>query len=162
MIKKLKTLEEIKDTAEHLKKDNKTVAFTNGCFDILHSGHISYLQKAKALCDVLVVGLNSDASIKRIKGEKRPINSEEDRAFVLCGLESVDYVVLFMEDTPINLIKAVKPDILIKGADWKEKEVAGCDFVKSYGGSCRFIEFVENRSTTNIIKKIVDEYCKDI
>ncbi len=162
MLEKLKTLKEIQEIAEHLKKNNKTVAFTNGCFDILHMGHISYLQKARAICDILIVGLNSDASVKRIKGKNRPINSQHDRAFVLCGLESVDYVVLFEEDTPINLIKAVKPDILIKGADWKEKEVAGCDFVKSYGGACRFIEFVNNRSTTNIIKKIVDEYCKDI
>ncbi len=159
---KLKTFEEIGKIAKDLKNRQKTVGFTNGCFDIIHAGHVSYLEKAKALCDVLVVGLNSDGSVKRIKGQKRPINAQEDRALVLCGLESVDYVVIFEEDTPLNLIKAVKPDMLIKGADWEHKEVAGCDFVKSYNGVCKFIEFVDNRSTTNIIEKIVNEYCKNL
>ncbi len=159
---KLKTFEEIADIAEELRKKKKRIGFTNGCFDILHAGHADYLKKAKSLCDVLIVGLNSDSSIKRIKGEKRPINNQTDRAVVLCALESVDYVVLFEEDVPVDLIKRVRPDVLIKGADWKDKEVAGCDFIKSYGGECRFVEFVYNRSTTDVIGKIVDEYCRNI
>ncbi len=156
---KIKTFNEIKEIADNLRCDKKTVGFTNGCFDILHAGHVSYLKKTKELSDVLILGLNSDNSIRRIKGENRPINSEVDRAVVIAALESVDFVVIFDDDTPQKLIELIKPDILIKGADWKHKKVAGCDFVKRYGGRCEFVEFLNNRSTTNIIDKIVNEYC---
>ncbi len=159
---KLQTTKQIEKTLEQLKKERKTIAFTNGCFDILHAGHVSYLEKAKNFADILIVGLNSDTSIKRLKGVKRPINSERDRAIILCGLSCVDYVVIFEEDTPIKLIKTIKPDILIKGADWKEKAVAGCDFIKSYGGKCQFIDLLDNHSTTKIIEKILNEYCRNI
>ena len=156
---KIKTFEEIAEIANELRYNKKTVGFTNGCFDILHAGHVSYLKKAKELADVLILGLNSDSSIRRIKGKTRPINSENDRAVVAAALESVDFVVIFGEDTPQKLIELIKPDILIKGADWKGKKVAGCDFIKSCGGRCEFVELLNNRSTTNVIEKIVDEYC---
>lgn len=126
-----------------------TVVFTNGCFDILHAGHVRYLEKAKSFGSVLVVGLNSDASVKRLKGEKRPINPQEDRAFVLSGLNSVDYVVVFDEETPYRLIQELSPDILVKGADYEGKEVVGSDLVKDV----RLVEFLEGRSTTQILKK---------
>jgi rfaE bifunctional protein nucleotidyltransferase chain/domain len=156
---KIKNFNEILQIVEALKKEKKIVGFTNGCFDIIHAGHISYLEKAKALVDVLILGLNSDSSIKRIKGNNRPINSQDDRALVVSGLESVDFVVMFDEDTPQKLIELLKPNILIKGADWKDKEVAGCDFVKQHGGECKFIDFLDNRSTTSVIEKIKNVYC---
>jgi len=159
---KLKSADEIEIIVGNLKLDGQVIGFTNGCFDILHAGHTQYLKKAKELCDVLIIGLNSDNSVKRIKGEKRPINCENDRALVLSSLEFVDYVVIFEEDTPNRLIKKINPDILIKGADWKGKEVAGCDFVKEKGGECKFIDFLENRSTTNIIEKVLDAYCSKL
>ena len=158
-IDKIKNLSEIVDIVEDLKQNGDIIGFTNGCFDILHAGHVSYLSKARSMVDVLILGLNSDNSIKRIKGENRPINNQDDRALVVASLECVDFVVVFNEDTPIKLIEAIKPDILIKGADWKDKKVAGCDFVQKYGGRCEFIELLDNRSTTNIIEKIVHEYC---
>lgn len=126
-----------------------TVVFTNGCFDILHAGHVRYLEKAKSFGNVLIVGLNSDASVKRLKGEKRPINPQEDRAFVLSGLSCVDYVVVFDEDTPYGLIQELAPDILVKGADYEGKEVVGSDLVKEV----RLVEFLEGRSTTSILQK---------
>ena len=159
---KLKSFEEIGKIAQKLRENKKKIGFTNGCFDILHAGHVSYLKKAGDLSDVLIIGLNSDDSIKRIKGEKRPINNEKDRALVLSELECVDFIVIFEEDTPEKLVKVIKPDILIKGADWQNKDVAGCEFVKSCGGRCEFVELLKNRSTTSIIKKIIDEYCQDI
>ncbi len=158
-VSKIKNLADIVDISAQLKKKGVKIGFTNGCFDILHAGHVSYLNKAKSLVDVLILGLNSDDSIRRIKGKNRPINNQEDRALVVASLECIDFVVLFSEDTPENLIKAIKPDMLIKGADWKNKTVAGCDFVQKYGGKCEFIELLNNRSTTNIIEKIVNEYC---
>ena len=147
---KIKTKDEIEEIAKELRESNKKIVFTNGCFDILHRGHTSYLQKAKELGDILIVGLNSDESIKRLKGESRPINGFEDRAYLLASLQSVDYVVGFSEDTPYNLIKAVKPDILVKGADYKDKEVVGSDIAKEV----KLIEFVNGKSTSNIIEKI--------
>lgn len=133
-----------------LKKDNKKIVFTNGCFDILHYGHVSYLKEAKNLGDILVVGLNSDSSIKRLKGESRPINTQEDRANILRELKCVDFVIIFDEDTPLELIKRLKPDILVKGGDYKNKEVIGSDIVPCV----RLIDFIPNKSTTNIINKI--------
>lgn len=130
------------------------VVFTNGCFDILHAGHVSYLAKAKAMGDRLVLGLNSDDSIRRLKGPTRPINSESDRGQVLAALESIDIIVVFDEDTPLELINSIKPSILVKGADYKIEEVVGAKEVLSWGGEVRLVEFLEGRSTTLIAEKI--------
>ncbi len=157
---KIVDFEKIKVIAEKYRFEKKVIGFTNGCFDIIHAGHVTYLEKAKNMVDVLIVGLNSDESVRRIKGENRPINSEYDRALVLSALKSVNWVVIFAEDTPLELIKTIKPHVLIKGADWKDKGVVGGDFVASYGGAVKFIDFLDNRSTTNIIGKIIDVYCK--
>ena len=133
---------------------NSKVVFTNGCFDILHAGHVNLLQKAKDLGDILVVGLNSDTSVKRIKGDKRPINSQEDRIEVLSGLQSVDYIVLFDEDTPLKLIESIKPSILVKGGDYLADEIVGADFVKNNNGEVITIPFVHFTSTTKILSKL--------
>ncbi|NPA54955.1 MAG: D-glycero-beta-D-manno-heptose-7-phosphate kinase [Epsilonproteobacteria bacterium] len=138
------------DEVEKLNFTNKKVVFTNGCFDILHLGHVKYLQKARALGDVLIVGVNSNESVTRLKGPTRPVNDEFDRAYLLASLEVVDYVVIFKEDTPYELIKKIKPDILVKGADYKDKEVVGSDIAKEV----KLIDFVDGKSTTNIISKI--------
>jgi D-beta-D-heptose 7-phosphate kinase/D-beta-D-heptose 1-phosphate adenosyltransferase len=140
----------IEKIANELRNENKKIVFTNGCFDILHIGHVKYLQKAKALGDKLIVGVNSNESVKRLKGPSRPVNDEYDRAYLLASLEVVDYVVIFEEDTPYELIKRVKPDILVKGADYKGKEVVGSDIAKEV----KLIDFVDGKSTTNIIKKV--------
>ena len=140
-----------------LKRARKTVAFTNGCFDILHLGHVSYLEKARRDNRILVIGLNSDSSVRKIKGPNRPIVSQNARARVLAGLACVDFVVIFNEPTPLQLIAQVKPDVLIKGADWKGKEVAGAEVVKKNGGRVEFIKFVNNFSTTNIIGSIFEK-----
>jgi len=133
---------------------NKKVVFTNGCFDIIHRGHVEYLEDAKALGDILIIGLNSDSSIIGLKGADRPINKEEDRARVLLGLKSVDGVIMFEEDTPLNLIKIVKPDVLVKGGDWEIEQIAGHEFVLENGGEVLTIPFRSKHSTTDIIKKI--------
>ena len=140
---------------EQLKKAGKSVVFTNGCFDILHRGHIDYLSKARALGDILIVGVNSDASVKRLKGVNRPIVQGDDRAAVVAALGVVDYVCLFDEDTPYELIRALVPDILVKGADWSVGDIVGKDIVEAAGGTVHTIEFLPNRSTTSIIQKIV-------
>lgn len=137
-----------------LKKRKKRIVFTNGCFDILHYGHVFYLSKAKNLGDILVVGVNSDSSIKTIKEPARPINPLGDRMGVLASLECVDYLCSFNEPTPINLIKKIRPDILVKGGDWKKNEIIGSEFVKSYGGKVITIPFRKGYSTTKLIKKI--------
>jgi rfaE bifunctional protein nucleotidyltransferase chain/domain len=137
-----------------LKRDGKKVVFTNGVFDIVHRGHVEYLTKAKALGDVLLVGMNTDASVQRLKGPLRPVVSQDDRAFVLAALRVVDYVCLFDEDTPYNLIKAVVPDVLVKGSDWEIDDIVGKDIVEAAGGKVQTIDYVPNRSTTNIIQKI--------
>ena len=134
---------------QELSKLDKKIVFTNGCFDILHAGHVKYLEEAKSYGDVLVLGLNSDASVRRLKGESRPINSQDDRAVVLAALEAIDFVVVFDEDTPYELIKLVKPDILVKGGDYEGKEVVGRDIAKE----TRLVQFVEGKSTTKIIQK---------
>lgn len=153
---KLVSLQKLKKHIGIARKKGKTIAFTNGCFDIIHAGHVRYLNKAKSLGDILVIGLNSDSSVKKIKGEKRPIVPQRERAEVLSGLEAVDYVVLFNEPTPIKPIKAVLPDILVKGADWASHEIVGADAVKAAGGKIKRVKLVEGRSTTNIIKKILE------
>ncbi len=150
---KIVDFETIEHIANDLRNQNKKIVFTNGCFDILHLGHVKYLQKAKSLGDKLIVGLNSNESVKRLKGPTRPVNDEYDRAYLLAGLEVVDYVVIFEEDTPYELIKKVKPDILVKGKDYEGKEVVGSDIAKEV----RLIDFVEGRSTTSIIKKVKNE-----
>lgn len=135
-------------------KKGKKVVFTNGCFDILHAGHVGYLNEAAKCGDILVVGLNSDASVKRLKGESRPVNNQADRASVLCALECVDYVVIFEEDTPYDLIKAIKPDVLAKGADYKKEEIAGYDIVEANGGEVALIPLLDDHSTSGIIQRI--------
>lgn len=138
------------------RRDNaqKKIVFTNGCFDILHVGHKRYLQQAATLGDILVVGVNSDASVRRLKGPTRPVNNEQDRAEILSALGFIDYVVIFDEDTPYELIKKIQPDVLVKGGDYKPEEVVGRDIVEARGGRLELISFVEGKSTTNIIKKI--------
>lgn len=132
----------------------KKVVFTNGCFDILHRGHLEYLQAAADLGDILVVGLNSDASVKRLKGENRPINNQNDRAFALASLVFVDAVIIFDEDTPLELIQRVKPNVLVKGGDYSIGNIVGADFVKNIGGEVQVIPFVDGYSTTQIIDKM--------
>lgn len=143
-----------------LRTEKKKIVFTNGVFDIIHRGHVEYLGEAKSLGDVLVVGLNSDSSVKQIKGDKRPIVSEENRAYVLSNLKPVDYVVIFSEDNPLNLIKKILPDVLVKGADWQEDKIVGADVVKENGGEVKTIKFVENNSSTGIIDKITQLFTK--
>ena len=130
---------------------DKKIVFTNGCFDILHIGHIRYLKEAKAKGDILVLGLNSDESVSRLKGPSRPVNKQQDRIDMLAEMEFIDYVVVFEEDTPYNVITKVKPDILVKGGDYEPDKIVGADFVRSRGGSVEVIPFVEGKSTTNII-----------
>ncbi len=156
---KIKSLYEISQIANSIRNIKKIV-FTNGCFDILHSGHIIYLYEAKKLGDILIIGLNSDNSIKRIKGEKRPIVPQEERAFLLSSLEMVDYVTIFDEDTPYKLIEIIKPHVLVKGGDWPIDNIVGRDIVESYGGKVLNIPFVEGKSTTNIIERILSVYSK--
>ncbi|EKV56636.1 D-glycero-beta-D-manno-heptose 1-phosphate adenylyltransferase [Brachyspira hampsonii] len=132
------------------REENKKIVFTNGCFDILHRGHVEYLQKARELGDLLILGLNSDDSVKRLKGNDRPINNEIDRAIVLSALECINYISIFDEDTPLELIKIVRPDILVKGGDYKIENVVG----REYSKETVLIDFVDGYSTTNIIKKI--------
>lgn len=146
----IKTFEEIERTVERLKKQNKKIVFTNGCFDILHKGHVQYLDKAKSFGDVLILGLNSDASVSALKGPNRPINNEDDRGYILAALESVDYVVKFTDDTPLSLIQLVKPDVLVKGGDYEGKEVVGSDIA----GELKLVQFVDGKSTTKTIEKI--------
>ena len=129
---------------EQAKCEGKTVVFTNGCFDIIHRGHIEYLNKAKALGNVLVVGMNTDASVRRLKGKTRPIVCQDDRAFILAAFRVVDYVCLFDEDTPYELIKAIVPDVLVKGSDWAIASIVGKDIVEAAGGTVQTIEFVPN------------------
>lgn len=133
----------------------KNIVFTNGCFDIVHRGHIDYLNKSKSLGDVLVVGLNTDRSVRDLKGENRPINNELDRAFLLDNLKAVDFVILFDEETPYDLIKQIQPHILVKGKDYIDKVVIGQDIVENNGGHVELIDFITGYSSTNIINKIV-------
>jgi rfaE bifunctional protein nucleotidyltransferase chain/domain len=133
---------------------NQKIVFTNGCFDVLHKGHIEYLAKAASLGDVLIVGLNTDNSVRRIKGSERPVQDESSRAMILASLRLITSVVLFDEDTPYELIKLVKPDILVKGSDYKEDEIVGSDIVKAKGGEIFSVELTEGYSTSKLIEKI--------
>lgn len=134
------------------RKDKKLV-FTNGCFDILHIGHVRYLQEARAQGDILCVGVNSDESVRRLKGDERPIQSEVHRAEILVALKTVDYTVLFTEDTPLSLIQKIKPDVLVKGGDWSIEQIVGAKEVLAFGGEVKSLQFVQGQSTTNIIEK---------
>lgn len=131
----------------------KKVVFTNGCFDILHAGHVTYLSEAKKLGDVLIVGLNSDDSVRRLKGASRPVNEQQDRAYVLDALASVDYVCIFEEDTPLELIEKVIPDVLVKGGDYRVEDIVGADIVGKNGGEVIVLPFVKGKSTTSIIER---------
>ena len=147
----------IEKTCENFRRQGKKIVFTNGCFDILHAGHVRYLTKAKSFGDILIVGLNTDNSVKKLKGENRPVNNELDRAEVLLALKSVDEVVFFDEQTAENLISEIKPDIYVKGGDYTLETLPEAKIVQSYGGEVKFVQLVAGRSTTNIIKKISEK-----
>ncbi len=135
-------------------RSGKKIVFTNGCFDILHVGHIHYLKEARDLGDFLVLALNSDVSVRKLKGSERPLQNEEDRAEILAALECISFVTIFGEPTPLEIIKVVRPDILVKGGDWAPEKIVGHEFVSSYGGETKSLRFVEGRSTTSIVEKI--------
>jgi rfaE bifunctional protein nucleotidyltransferase chain/domain len=152
--KKIQVQPMLADIVKKGKASGKVVGFTNGCFDILHLGHIRYLNETKKECDILVVGVNSDTSVKSIKGSGRPVNDQESRMGVLAALESIDYLTLFDEDTPEKLIEKLTPDIIFKGGDWDEKDIVGAGHVKAHGGKVRVIPYVEGYSTTDLIKRL--------
>ena len=154
----IKSCAEIKKIRAELKDLNKKVVFTNGCFDLIHSGHVDYLVKAKEMGDVLILALNTDESISRIKGKNRPILKQDERAFIVSNLKPVDYVTFFDEDTPAEIINDLIPDILVKGADWAIDKIVGRDVVESNGGEVKTIQFVNDQSTSNIIKIIKDRF----
>jgi rfaE bifunctional protein nucleotidyltransferase chain/domain len=154
------SLDELKSIRNKLKEENKKVVFTNGVFDLIHAGHVDYLCKAKALGDTLIVGLNTDNSVKSIKGNKRPILKQDERAFILSNLKPVDYIILFKEDTPEKLISELLPDVLVKGADWEVEKIVGKDIVEKNGGEVKTVEFVNDQSTSRIIELIVTRYSK--
>jgi rfaE bifunctional protein nucleotidyltransferase chain/domain len=154
----LVTLDEMIKIRKKLKENSKSVVFTNGCFDLIHAGHIDYLLKSKSLGDILIVGLNTDISIKKIKGETRPIISQDQRAFVLSNIKPVDYVCFFDEETPERIISELIPDILVKGSDWPIDKIVGRQIVESNGGKVVTIDFVNNQSTSNIIKIILERH----
>lgn len=152
---KIKILPDLVRIRHQLKTEGQRVVFTNGVFDILHRGHVEYLEKARSLGDVLMVGLNSDESVKKIKGEDRPIMLQENRAMVLAGLSSVDFICLFEEETPANLIRQLIPDILVKGSDYKIDDIVGREIVEANGGKVVTIDLVPGQSTTSIIEKLM-------
>ena len=152
------SLAEMKSLRRKFKEENKKVVFTNGVFDIVHAGHVDYLVKSKAMGDILIVGLNSDASVKKIKGEKRPLINQAQRAFLLSNLKPVDYVVIFEEETPLQLIKELIPDVIVKGADWTLDKIVGSDIVLQNGGEVKNIQFVNEQSTSKIIETILSRY----
>ncbi|MHB1011490.1 MAG: D-glycero-beta-D-manno-heptose 1-phosphate adenylyltransferase [Desulfobacteria bacterium] len=139
-----------------LRSEGKRIVFTNGCFDLLHAGHAHYLRRAAALGDVLLVGLNGDASVRRLKGEGRPVQKAADRAYLLASLSCVSYVTVFPEDTPARLIGEVMPHVLVKGGDWKGKKIVGSDVVRTHGGAVKTIRFLPGRSTTTILERAAD------
>lgn len=158
MINKIKTAAELRPLLTILRSTGKKIVFTNGCFDILHTGHTRYLATSKSLGDVLVVAVNSDASVRAIKGEKRPINSETDRMETLAALESVDFVTLFNDPDPYNIISILQPDVLVKGGDWPIDKIIGGDLVTARGGRVVNVPYIEGASTTGIIDKIIKRF----
>jgi len=157
---KIKDIAGLLPFAAEVKASGGKIVFTNGCFDILHYGHALYLQEAAALGDILVVGINTDDSVRRLKGKSRPVVPQQYRAALVAALQSVDFVVLFDEDTPYNLIKALSPDVLVKGGDWRKEDIVGSDIVEARGGRVVPLKFVEGFSTSSIIDKIVQSYAK--
>ncbi len=151
---KIKNLKQLKKIVANLKSKGKRIVFTNGCFDILHYGHIKYLQRAKRYGDILVVAINSDRSLKAIKGKGRPIVPESDRAKMVAALEPVNYITTFNELTPLKTIQALEPDVLVKGGDWRREDIVGKDFLESYDGKVVRIPYIKGYSTSSIIKKI--------
>ena len=149
----------MKKRIEELRREGRKIAFTNGCFDILHVGHVRYLREARKTGDILVLALNSDSSVRTIKGEKRPLVPEEERAEILAALEFIDFVTIFSEPTPLELILLLKPDVLIKGGDWTEEKVVGGKEAVNWGGRVAIIPEVLGKSTTNIVEKIRKVYC---
>lgn len=157
-MKNLIDKENVEKFIYEMKKQGKKVVFTNGVFDILHVGHLTYLEEAKSFGDILIVGVNSDSSVKVNKGDKRPINSEADRAKMILGLKPVDYAVIFDEKTPIEIITEIKPDIHIKGGDYKKDDLPETPIVESNGGKVEILSFIDNKSTTGVIEKILEVY----
>lgn len=153
---KIVTRAELPKRLQDLRERRRRIVFTNGCFDLIHAGHVRYLEDARALGDALVLGLNADASVRRLKGPSRPIVHEEDRAVVLAALESISLVVLFEEDTPDQLIREVLPDVLVKGGDYVAEEIVGYDTVTQSGGRVEIIPFLPGRSTSNLVSRIQD------
>lgn len=156
---KIIDIKTLKEKLDALRREGKKIAFTNGCFDILHVGHVRYLKEAKKTADILVLALNSDESVRAIKGKKRPLVCEMERAEVLSALECIDFVTIFSEQTPLALICYLKPDVLIKGGDWPEDKVVGRDEIKEWGGHVTLIPEVAGKSTTNIVDKVISVYC---
>jgi rfaE bifunctional protein nucleotidyltransferase chain/domain len=154
---KILSRNELEDILGQIREKKLSIVFTNGCFDILHKGHVRYLADASELADVFIIGLNTDSSVKRIKGPNRPLQDQESRAFVLSALAFVDYIVLFGEDTPIELLRVIKPNVLVKGGDYQVESIVGYDLVNSYGGQVLSLPLVKGYSTTSIIKKISSE-----
>lgn len=144
----------LKSLLAKLRKEKKKIVFTNGVFDIIHRGHVDYLHKARSFGDILIVGLNTDSSVKKIKGSKRPVQKQNDRAAILSSLKPVDYVVFFSETTPEKLIELIKPDVLVKGADYKLSGIIGAKFVSSYGGVVKRVRLTKGRSTSAILRKL--------
>ncbi|HOW57196.1 MAG TPA: D-glycero-beta-D-manno-heptose 1-phosphate adenylyltransferase [Smithellaceae bacterium] len=158
-MQKILNRQDLKIELDKLRARGKKIAFTNGCFDILHVGHVRYLREAGKTADVLVLALNSDSSVREIKGEKRPIVPEEERAEVLASFEFINYITIFSEQTPLELINYLQPDILIKGGDWPEEKVVGRNEVKKWGGRVVIVPEIAGKSTTNIVEKIKKTYC---
>lgn len=158
MIIKIKTVQELRPLLEILRAAGKKIVFTNGCFDIIHTGHTRYLAIARSFGDILVVAVNSDASVRTIKGDKRPINSQAERAETLAALESVDFVTIFDEPDPHKVISGLQPDVLVKGGDWPIEKIIGRDIVEARGGKVVNVPYVEGASTTGIIEKILKNY----
>ena len=157
-MKKIQNLKSLRRIVKKLKKAGKKIAFTNGCFDLLHIGHIRYLKAAKKICDILIVAINSDASVKKIKGKNRPLTKLNQRMEIIASLDSVDLVTSFNQITPYKLIKIIKPDILVKGGDWKSNRIVGRDIVKSYGGKAVNVLYDNRVSTSKIIEKIAKNF----
>jgi rfaE bifunctional protein nucleotidyltransferase chain/domain len=160
MQNKIKTLHELRPLLDILRATGRKIVFTNGCFDLIHTGHTRYLAKAKSFGDILIVAVNSDASVRGLKGEKRPITPEAERMETLAALESVDYVVLFNEPDPHRIIGELQPDVLVKGGDWPIEKIIGRDIVEARGGRVVSVGYIEGASTTGIIEKIVQIYSK--
>jgi rfaE bifunctional protein nucleotidyltransferase chain/domain len=160
MQNKIKTSQELRPLLDILRAAGRKIVFTNGCFDLIHTGHTRYLAKAKSFGDLLIVAVNSDTSVRGIKGDKRPINTEAERMETLAALESVDYVVLFNEPDPHRIIAELQPDVLVKGGDWPVEKIIGRDIVEARGGKVVSVGYIEGASTTGIIEKIVQKYAK--